>query len=354
MTRRPYYSGPVSDHFDGTRFFIAGAPPDKSRGDMLKFLTRTPRAAWPKHRRNPPAPAVVNTVPGTGLRVTTIGHASHLIQTADLNILVDPVWSQRASPFSFIGPKRVRQPGLALDALPPIDAILITHNHYDHLDIATLQALQTSQARHANGARHAKPACRIIAPLGNDTVIRAAAPTLSVETYDWGDRVALGPNVTAVLTPCHHWSARGLGDRRMALWAAFVIETAGGAIYYVGDTAYRDGKIFSAVRERFGRPRLAVLPIGAYEPRWFMRDQHVDPVESVRVFGACGAHYALGHHWGTFQLTSEAIDDPPHRLAAALAAAGVAPERFRVQDPGQAYDVPLAMDDVLQVEAPAS
>ncbi len=280
MTRRPYHSGPVSDHFDGTRFFMAGDPPDKSRADLLKFLTRTPRAAWPKHRHNPPASPIVDTVPGTGLRVTTIGHASHLIQTGGLNILVDPVWSQRASPFSFMGPRRVRQPGLALDALPPIDAILITHNHYDHLDIATLQALMTTQARHA------KPTCRIIAPLGNNTVIRAAAPTLTVETYDWGDRVQLGPAVTVVLTPCHHWSARGLGDRRMALWAAFVIETAGGAIYYVGDTAYRDGAIFRAVPERFGRPRLAVLPIGAYEPRWFMRDQHVDPVESVKVFGS--------------------------------------------------------------------
>ena len=329
MTARRYYSGPISDHFDGIRFFIEGGPPDKSRGDLLRFLMRTRRAAWPRHRANPPAAAVVETVPGTGLRVTTIGHASHLIQTCGLNLLIDPVWSRRASPFSFTGPKRVRAPGLPLDALPPIDAILITHNHYDHLDVATLRAL------------HAKRPCRIIAPLGNDAVIRAAAPALGVETYDWGDRVPLCPTVAVTLTPCHHWSARGLGDRRMALWAAFVIETEGGAIYYVGDTAYRDGAIFKAIPRRFGRPRLAVLPIGAYEPRWFMRDQHVEPTESVRIFGDCGAHHALGHHWGTFQLTAEAIDDPPRRLAAALAAAGLPPGCFRVQDPGQAFDVPL-------------
>ncbi len=335
MARQPYYSGPVSDHFDGTRFFIEGGAPDKSRGDLLKFLTRTPRAAWPKHRANPPAATVVERVAGTRLRVTTIGHASHMIQTGDLNILVDPVWSRRASPFTVAGPKRVRQPGLTLDALPPIDVILITHNHYDHLDVATLKALR---------ARHA---CRIVAPLGNDAVIRAAAPTLSVETYDWGDRVPLGPAVAATLAPSHHWSARGLGDQRMALWAAFVIEAPGGMIYHVGDTAYRDGAIFKTIQERFGRPRLAVLPIGAYEPRWFMRDQHVDPAESVRIFGDCGAHYALGHHWGTFQLTSEAIDDPPERLAVALAAAGVSPERFRVQDPGQAFEVPPIADGAL-------
>ena len=328
MTRRTYYSGPISDHFDGTRFFIDGDPPDKSRGDLLKFLTRTPRAAWPKHRSNPPAANVLRTVAGARLRVTTIGHASHLIQTGGLNILVDPVWSQRASPFSFTGPRRVRQPGLSLDALPKIDAILVTHNHYDHLDVATLQVFQAERA------------CRIIAPLGNDAVIRAAVSGLTVETYDWGESVRLGPTIAVTLTPCHHWSARGLGDRRMALWAAFVIETGSGAIYYVGDTAYRDGAIFKAIPERFGRPRLAVLPIGAYEPRWFMRDQHVDPSESVRIFQDCGAHYALGHHWGTFQLTAESIDDPPRRLAAALAAAGLPPERFRVQDPGQAFDVP--------------
>ncbi len=335
MARRTYYSGPVSDHFDGTRFFVAGGPPDKSRGDLLKFLSRTPRAAWPKHRANPPAATVVERVAGAGMRVTTIGHASHLIQTGGLNILVDPVWSRRASPFAFMGPTRVRPPGLTLGALPPIDAILITHNHYDHLDIATLRALQ------------ARRACRIVAPLGNDAVIRAAAPTLPVEAYDWGDRVVLGPAVTVTLAPCHHWSARGLGDRRMALWAAFVIETAGGTIYYVGDTAYRDGAIFKTIPERFGRPRLAVLPIGAYEPRWFMRDQHVDPTESVRIFQDCGAHYALGHHWGTFQLTAEAIDDPPRRLTAALAAAGLSAKRFRVQDPGEAFDVP-AVADVLR------
>ena len=333
MARRPYYSGPVSDHFDGTRFFIRGGAPDKSRADLFKFMTRTPRAAWPKHRANPPPAPVVETVTGTRLRVTTIGHASHMIQTNGVNILVDPVWSQRASPFTFAGPKRVRQPGLSLDALPPVHVVLITHNHYDHLDVATLKALR---------ARHA---CRIIAPLGNDTVIQAAAPSLAVEAYDWGERVALGPAITATLAPSHHWSARGLGDRRMALWAAFVIEAPGGAIYHVGDTAYRDGAIFKAVAQRFGRPRLAVLPIGAYEPRWFMRDQHVDPAESVRIFGDCGAHYALGHHWGTFQLTTEAIDDPPERLAVALAAAGVPPERFRVQDPGQAFEVPAIPDD---------
>ena len=163
---------------------------------------------------------------------------------------------------------------------------------------------------------------------------------MAAEAYDWGERVGLGDNVTMTLMPSQHWSSRWLSDRRMALWAAFLFQTPGGSIYHIGDTGYGDGRIFRDIRERFGAPRLAVLPIGAYEPRWFMRDQHVDPDEAVRVFQDCGAAYALAHHWGTFQLTSEPIDEPPARLAAALAAAGVDARRFRVQAPGEAFDVP--------------
>ena len=308
---------------------MAGEPADKSRRDLFKFLARTPRATWPTHCPNPDPAPVSATVRGPALRVTSLGHASHLIQTRGVNILVDPVWSRRASPFRFAGPKRVRDPGLRLADLPKLDAILITHNHYDHLDLATLDAL-----------RDANP-CRIIAPLGNDAIIRRHNPALAVEVYDWDDRVAVSPDMTVTLLPCHHWSARWLGDRRMALWAAFLIETPDGGIYHVGDTAYRDGALFRAVAARFGAPRLAILPIGAYEPRWFMSDHHVDPVESVQIFVDCQADYALAHHWGTFQLTAEAMDDPPHRLAAALMTAGMQANRFRVQSPGEAFDVPL-------------
>jgi L-ascorbate metabolism protein UlaG (beta-lactamase superfamily) len=328
MAKNRYYQGPISDHFDGTRFFLSGGAPDKTRGDLLRFMTRTPHAEWPSNVPNPPPTPPVARVVGSALRVTSIGHASHLIQTRGLNLLVDPVWSQRASPFRFAGPKRCRPAGLALDALPPIDAILITHNHYDHLDGATLDAL------------HAKAPCRIIAPLGNDTIIRRHNPKLPAEAYDWDKPIALSAEVTLTFVPSHHWSARWLGDRRMALWAALMIETPDGPIYHVGDTAYRDGAIFKAIPARFGRPRLAVLPIGAYEPRWFMRDHHVDPDESVRIFEDCEAHFALAHHWGTFRLTAEPIGDPPKRLQAALAAAGISPDRFRIQEPGLAFDVP--------------
>lgn len=327
MTQNPYYHGPVSDHFDGTRFFMRGGLTDKSRSDLWRLM-RTPRAPWPPTIVNPPAPLPQACVLGAALRVTTIGHASVLIQTHGLNILVDPVWSKRASPFRLFGPKRACAPGIPIGDLPKLDAILITHNHYDHMDLRTLDAL-----------RRLTP-CRIITALGNDTIIRRHDKRLAVEAYDWGDRVALSSDVAVTLVPTHHWSARWLNDRRMALWAGFVLQTPAGPIYHIGDTGYPDGAIFRDIPQRFGRPRLAIIPIGAYEPRWFMKDAHVEPAESVRIYEDCQAHYALAHHWGTFQLTSEAIDDPPLKLAAALASGGIAPDRFRVQPPGAVFDVP--------------
>ena len=330
MPRNRYYTGPVSDHFDGTRFFVPGAPPpDKTLADLWRFW-RTPAAVWPTSVAVAPPVVPSPRVDGPHLRVTSIGHASHLVQTAGLNLLIDPVWSDRASPFTFAGPRRIVPPGVALDALPVLDAILVTHNHYDHLDLTTLDRL------------HERSPCRIIVPLGNDAILRRHNAALQVEAHDWGDRVALSDGAAVTLLPSQHWSARSVSDRRMALWAAFMIETPAGAIYHIGDTALGNGDLFRDAFERFGRPRLAVLPIGAYEPRWFMRTQHVDPEEAVRVFELCRAHYALAHHWGCFRLTTEAYDEPPRRLAAALVEGGIAAERFRVQRPGEVFDVPPA------------
>jgi L-ascorbate metabolism protein UlaG (beta-lactamase superfamily) len=205
--------------------------------------------------------------------------------------------------------------------------VLVSHCHYDHLDAATLSRL---------AAWH-RP--RVITPLGIDTIMRAHDPAIRAEAWDWGDRVELGAGVTVALAPMRHWSARQVLDRNKALWAAFILETPAGRIYHVGDSGYGDGTHFRAARQRHGPFRLAILPIGAYEPRWFMRDQHMNPQESVRAFLDCGAELALAHHHGTFQLTNEPIDAPAQALAAALQEAGVAAERFRVLRPGEAWVV---------------
>jgi L-ascorbate metabolism protein UlaG (beta-lactamase superfamily) len=329
--RSRYYNGPLSDHFDGVRFFDpAGAAP-RSRLDLLRWTVgsrwRGTRAKWPASAPSPYADRPPPRVEGSAWRISYVGHASWLVQTAGVNLLLDPVWSPRASPFRAIGPKRVNDPGIAFADLPKIDAVLVSHAHYDHLDVATLSRLV---------AVH-RP--RVIAPLGNDTIMRAHDPAIPAEAYDWDRRVEIGSGVSATLVPTHHWSARNLSDRNMSLWASFVIEAPGGRIYFVADSGYGGGAYFRRARDRHAPFKLAILPIGAYEPRWFMRDQHMNPAEAVAALIDCGAETALASHYGTFQLTDEAIDAPPRALAEALAAAEIPPERFQALRPGQVWEM---------------
>lgn len=323
-----YYQGPVSDHFDGTRFFNPGSR-DEDRGlvDVLRWQLGSRATAWPS--------ALAATVPDqpparlkeSHCRVSYVGHASFLVQVEGLNILLDPVWSERASPLAFAGPARYTAPGIAFDDLPPIDAVLVSHSHYDHMDLRTLARLWHRD----------RP--RIIVPLGNDAIIRGADNAIAVESRDWGDSVRLNPRVVVHLRRTHHWSARGLNDRRHALWASFVIETSGGGIYFVGDTAFGDGTTFREVARAHPGLRLALLPVGGYAPRWFMKDQHMNPAEAVEAFRLCGARQAIGHHWGTFRLTDEGYDEPPRDLATALAQAGMPSRSFATLLPGSVVNV---------------
>ena len=323
MPTNRYYQGPPSDHFDGLRFFNPGQPAtDRSLAELLRWRLGERHSPWP------PAPPTRQTVPPASvntLRVTMIGHASVLIQAAGRNILVDPVWSQRASPLSWAGPRRANAPGVALENLPPIHAILLTHNHYDHMDIATLKTLWESHHP------------RIIAPLGNDAVIARAAPHVGVATADWHATVDLAPGTTVHLHPAHHWSARGRNDRRMALWCGFILATPAATIYVAGDTGYGDGQIFRDLKTRYPAIDLAILPIGAYDPRWFMRGQHINPEEAVQIMLDCGARHAIGVHWGTFCLTDEPRLEPPQRLAAELARRGLPAASFRAAQPGDVW-----------------
>ncbi|WP_395696775.1 MBL fold metallo-hydrolase [Methylocella sp.] len=319
---RPYYAGPPSDHFDGARFFTPGPVAARPASSFLRWrLSRAP-ATWPKFLPSPFRDAPPERV--EGLRICLIGHASLLIQADRLNILVDPVFSMRVGPFGRFGPRRVNPPGVAFDDLPPVDAVLITHAHYDHLDLASLRRLQATH----------RP--RFLVPLGVDEILRRGR-VAGAEAHDWGARAALSGSVSARLTPARHWSARTPFDRNRSLWCGFLIEARAGKAYVAGDTGYGDGAFFRALRETHGAPDVAVLPIGAYAPRWFMAPQHVDPHEALAILEACGAAQGLGVHWGTFNLSDEGPDDPAVELAEALRAKGVAPERFLALRPGQAW-----------------
>jgi L-ascorbate metabolism protein UlaG (beta-lactamase superfamily) len=326
-----YYSGPVSDHFNGERFFDPHGAPPRGRRDLNRWLVdrywHGTRSKWPAWAPSPYSDRPPPRVEGDTWRVSYVGHASFLLQTAGLNILLDPVWSMRASPFRHVGPKRVNDPGIAFVDLPPIDVVLVSHAHYDHLDVATLSRL---------AAAH-RP--QVITALGNDAIMRAHDKAIAAKAYDWHDRVEIGRDAAVTLVPTRHWSARSLSDRNMSLWTSFVIEAPAGRVYFVGDSSYGEGRHFRDARERYGPFKIALLPIGAYEPRWFMADQHMNPAEAVQAFIDCAAERALGHHYGTFQLTDEAIDAPLAALAEALQKAKIAEERFGTLRPGQYLDV---------------
>jgi L-ascorbate metabolism protein UlaG (beta-lactamase superfamily) len=324
MAKQPY-AGPVTDHFDGTRFFVPGHNGDKSQLDLLKWSFGEKRATWPKQLDSPFGHKPPERV--AGLRSTLIGHASFLVQVASLNILIDPVFAERASPVSFAGPKRVNSPGIAFADLPPIDLVLLTHNHYDHLDWQSVW--QIEDRFHP----------QFIGPLGIDSnLLRGGKVPRQITTLDWGQSKALG-DIQVHAVPTYHWSARSFGDRRKTLWCSFVITSPVGTLYHIGDTGYGTGVFSKQVKQDFGHIDLVHIPIGAYEPRWFMKDHHVNPEEAVQIFQDCGAAKAIGHHWGTFQLTNEAHDQPQKDLATALAVANIAAERFQAFRPGQAIDI---------------
>ncbi len=322
----PYYSGPASNHFNGKIFFNPGGIPPRRLRDLLKWQLLESRTRWPAnfpsefHGTKPD-----RRINGRDVRVTMVGHATLLIQTAGMNFLTDPVWSRRASPVQFAGPKRANPPGIEFENLPPIDYVLLTHNHYDHLDLNTLDRL----------VQNHDP--QIICPLGNDTIIRGKTKQARFIVGDWHDKVRLSDDVVIHFEPCHHWSARGTKDRRMALWSAFVLETSAGKIYHVGDTGFHEGTNYKALFEKHGEMRLAILPFGAYEPRWFMKGQHQNPDEAVQGHLQCRARTTLGHHWGTFQLTNEGVDEPIKALEKARAKHGVDEKDFVPLKPGQVW-----------------
>jgi len=322
---RIYYRGAPSDHFDGEHFFNPGPAPPRTvnSGNFLNRMVSNERAPWPARV------AIRQTVPPRRVEsgemlVTWIGHATVLIQAGGLNILTDPIWSDTASPFPPLGPGRVRAPGVRFEDLPTIDLVLISHNHYDHMDLPTLRRLWARD----------RPV--IVTSLGNDTILRGAR--IDSIARDWGGRIALRPGIELLVERNHHWGSRWGTDRNRALWSAFTVRLPGGNIFFAGDTGWGDGG-WARAAARHGPFRLAIIPIGAYEPRDVMQGSHVNPEEAWRVFETLDPTRALGIHWGTFQLTFEGINDPLRRLAALRRAH--ADGRFIASEAGRTFSVPV-------------
>ena len=241
------------------------------------------------------------------------------MQLGGVAVLTDPVWSERCSPLPFIGPRRVRPPGQSLAALPGVDLLLVSHNHYDHMDLPTLRQVRSRWA----------PA--VVTGLGNARHLAKAGITSAVELDWWQTTELAGARVTYV--PAQHFSSRGLFDRNRSLWGGFVVEAGGATVYFAADSGYCP--YFAEIARRFPRIDLALLPIGAYEPRWFMRQHHMNPEEAVRAHQTLRPSRSLAMHFGTFQLTDEPIDAPATALAEALAQAGIAEDAFSVPGFGE-------------------
>jgi L-ascorbate metabolism protein UlaG (beta-lactamase superfamily) len=303
-----------SDHFDGNRFFNPTLPKSfaPSWRSTLK-MAREPRSRWPAWVENKGVPRLNETLAAGDVAVTFVNHATFLIQTGGNTILTDPVWSERVSPFLRIGPKRVRKPGVAFEDLPKIDIILLSHNHYDHLDVATLMRLRE---RFGPAVFAAAGDARLLAPLGFK----------DMRELDWWDEIQVNDTLAVTFVPAQHFSARGLFDRQKSLWGGYVIRSRGRRIYFAGDTGY--SLHFSDINARLGPPDIAMLGIGAYEPRWFMRPIHMNPAEAVRAHQDLRSRQSIGMHFGTFQLTAEAIDQPQADLKRALSESGIPESEF--------------------------
>ncbi len=312
---RIYYRGVVSDHFDGARFFnpdgedTVASPNGRGRGSLMwaQATGSDGRPPWPDSVTVAQAKPAAR-IDGEAMVATWVGHATVLVQTQGLNILTDPIWSDAAGPFG-IGPSRVSRPGIAFDNLPKIDLIVVSHNHYDHMDLSTLKRLWERD----------RP--RIVTSLGNDAVIGGAG--VPATALDWGGRMTLRPGIDVMVTQSHHWTSRWFTDRNRALWSSFVVTLPGGNLFFAGDTGMGDGA-WADEAARLGPVRLALLPIGAFRfvPGQMGIASHIGPVDAVEVFRRLGAARGIPIHWGTFRLSYEGYATPPKLLAAATRCTG--------------------------------
>ena len=309
----PVWRGPISAHFNGERFL----PPrveERGAGDLLKWVASRERAEWHQVAAEPGAPPPQRVGIGA-LRVTFVNHATVLLQMDGMNILTDPIWSYRCSPLPTVGPARVRPPGIRFEDLPPIDAVLLSHDHYDHMDVPTLRRIE-----------RAFPSAHIYAGLGNAEFLRSRG-LHHVYDLDWWQSVRYG-RVEIAGVPAQHFSGRGLCDRDGTLFLGYVVRGAAGGVFFAGDTGYSPH--FAEIFKRFGKLRLALLPLGAWSPEWFMSPMHMSPEKALQAQHDLGDPQAMAIHYGTFQLADEPQDDPRR----------VKSDRFWVLDFGEGRAVP--------------
>jgi len=316
---------PISDHCDGRRFFNPHTGDDRTIADVITWQRTRERSPWPEEvplASYPPPPGDVDT---GRVAVTFIGHSTFMLRTNDAIILTDPVFTTHAGPFGRIGPRRVRPPAVPLECLPLPDIVLVSHNHYDHLQPSSLR-------RCAHGAEP-----QFVTALGLASYLRRLTLE-NVTELDWWQEADLGGGRSVACVPAQHFSARTPFDRNRTLWCGFVLSTADQTIYYAGDSGY--GPHFKEIGRRCPSIDVALLPIGAYEPRWFMKWQHMDPAEAVQAYRDLGARAMLGMHWGTFDLTDEPADLPPQELARLVAENHLDPERVRALAIGEVWREP--------------
>lgn len=316
----PKYDYVPGDHSSAHGFFNPAS--DTHTDDVHRsvalyewLLFRKP-AQWPASESSthcPDKPQLRSNAALDDWHVWFVGHATVLVQIGPYNFLTDPIWAQRASPMPYLGPKRVRHAGIALDELPPIDAVLLSHNHYDHLDLASLKWL------------HQRDQMPIYTGLAN----RCYLPDdMQVIELDWWQQADFKPDarIKIVFTPAQHFSGRGLRDRNKALWGGLSVLTPQGHCFFAGDTGYSPH--FQQIREKLGAPRLSLLPIGAYEPRQIMQAMHMNPADAVQAHINLHSKQSLATHYRTFQLTDEAINQPLLELATALTQARIVDGSF--------------------------
>lgn len=316
----PSFSYEVSDHHDGEKFFNPEGDQLKGFWQVLKWKMTSKRVEWPEHvpNKNYPLPDLPSN---QKINLTFINHSTFLLKLKGLTILTDPIFSDRASPLSFAGPKRVRGAGIPLELLPPIDVVVISHNHYDHLDEESIKLL--------DGKFHPL----FLVPLGDEELLKKWG-VQNVKAMDWWNEERV-KDVKFIFTPALHWSARGLTDKNKCLWGSFMIDDGKSKIYFAGDTGF--GKHFSEIRKRLGPPDLALLPIGAYKPQWFMHHYHLNPEEAVLAHLELKSTQSIAMHFGTFQMSDEGIEEPVLDLKRALEKFGLGEKDFFILDQGESF-----------------